>query len=108
MELTVMTACAVALFAVFGFYCAVRVMADLLFPNKRISVAVEVWTREDAEALDMMLREAAACSMQRGARLVVLLSVELMDGTVGVGEELLDYYAELLDRFGAECYLIEP
>lgn len=108
MELTVMSACAVALFAVFGFFCAVRVMADLLFPNKRISVAVEVWTREDAEELDLMLGEAAARSMQRGARLVVLLSVELMDGTVGVGEELLDYYAELLDRFGAECYLIEP
>ena len=62
MELTVMTACAVALFAVFGFFCAVRVVADLLFPSKRISVAVEVWTREDAEALDMMLREAKSTS----------------------------------------------
>ena len=108
MELTVLTACAVALFAVFGLYCAMRAVVGLLFPSRRISVAVEVRDKKDAENLDILLGEAVASSLQRGARLVVLLSVDLMDGTVGEGEELSEHYADLLDRFGAECYLIEP
>lgn len=108
MDLSVLIACAVALFAVFGFYCALRTVADLIFPSRRISVAVEVHSQKDAEELDMLLSEAAASALKRGARLVVLLSVDLMDGTVGDGEELSDHYADLLDRFGAECYLIEP
>ena len=108
MELTILTACAVSLFAVFGFYCAIRTLADLLFPSKRLSVAVEVRDQKDVEELDMLLGEAAASSLQRGARLVVLLSTDLMDGTVGEGEELSEHYTDLLDRYGAECYLIEP
>lgn len=99
----------IALFAVFGFYCAVRAFCELLFAPSQLSVAIEVREREDAEMLDMLLREARGSFLRRGhARLVVLLSYELMDGTVGIGEELLPAYRELIDSFDAECYLIEP
>lgn len=108
MEFRIFAACAVALFAVFGFYCALRTLTGLFFPSKRISVAVEVRDKKDVEQLDMLLQEAAASSLQRGARLVVLLSADLMDGTVGVGDALFDDYDALLERFGAECFLIEP
>ena len=58
--------------------------------------------------LDMLLHEAvSAFSRRRGMRVTVLLSVSLMDGRVGEGEELLPAYRELLDRYGAECYLID-
>ena len=108
MEFPVFAACAVALFAVFGFYCAIRTVTDLLFPSRRLSVAVEVRDKKDAEQLDMLLEEAAVSALQRGTRLVVLLSTDLMDGTVGVGDALFDSYDTLLERFGAECYLIDP
>ena len=59
--------------------------------------------------LDMLLHEAgSAFSRPRAARTVVLISTALMDGTVGFGEELLEHYENLLDRYGAECYLIQP
>ena len=46
--------------------------------------------------------------MRKGkARLVVLLSSELMEGTVGEGEDLYPEYQELLDLYDADCYLID-
>ena len=99
----------VALFAIFGFYCMIKLFCELLFAPSQLAVAVEVRAREDAEMLDMLLREAQGSLLRIGrARLVVLLSYELMDGTVGIGEELLPHYKELLEQFDAECYLIEP
>ena len=100
---------AIALFTVFGFYCALRTFLELLYTPSAIAVAVEVQTREDADMLDMLLHEAESAFLRKGrVRLVVLLSTALMDGTVGFGEELLEEYEALLDRYGAECYLIEP
>ena len=99
----------VALFAVFGFCCAIRLLCELLFATSQLAVAIEVRERADAEVLDMLLQEARGSFLRRGkARLVVLLSYDLMDGTVGIGEELLPHYKELLEQFDAECYLIEP
>ena len=98
-----------ALFAVFGFACAVRMLTEVLFAAEQISVAVEIKTKEDADMLEMLLHEAQSAFLRKGhARLTVLLSTELMDGTVGAGEELSDDIVELLDRYGAECCLIDP
>ncbi len=95
--------------SVFGAYCAIKTFSEALFSSDRITVALEVRERQDAEDMDMLLREAQSVSVRRGRpRVVVLLSNELMDGTVGEGEELYDDYMELLDRYGAECYLIDP
>ena len=100
---------AVALFAVFGFYCALRLFADLFFASEQIVVAVEIRDQKDAEMLDVLLHEAwSAFFRKRHGRLVVLLSYELMDGRVGVGEVLFPAYLEILERWGAECYLIDP
>lgn len=99
---------AVAMFAAFGVYCALHAMAELLFPTHQIAVAVEIATPEDAENLDALLYDAKRMFRRRGGmRTVVLLSADLMDGRVGRGEELFDEYDELLDRYGAECYLID-
>lgn len=108
MHYEIWMASAMALFAVFGLISAVRMLSEWLFGNGRLSVAVEVRDKQDAEALDMLLEDAARAAFARGVAPVVLLSVDLMDGTVGEGEELSEYYADLIDRYGAECYLIEP
>ena len=98
----------VALFAVFGFYCAARMLCELLLAPPQIAMAIEVREERDVRELDMLLHEARASLLRKGhARLVVLLSAELMDGTAGVGEELAPPYEELLEEYGAECYLID-
>ncbi len=95
--------------AIFGAYCAIKTLSEALFSSDRITVALEIRERRDADELDMLLREAQSTSLRRGrTRVVVLLSSDLMDGTVGEGDKLYDGYADLLDRFGAECYLIDP
>lgn len=99
---------AVAMFAAYGIYCALKVMAELLFPSDRIAVAIEIRTQADAEDLDMLLYDARATVWRRGrARTVVLLSTALMDGSVGSGDEIFEPYASLLTRYGADCYLID-
>ena len=99
----------VALFAVFGFYCAARMLCELGLASSQIAVAVEVREEADAQALDMLLHEARAAFLRRGhARLVVLVSSDLMRGCMGEGEVLFSLYEDLLDEYGAECYLIDP
>ncbi|MBE6554406.1 MAG: hypothetical protein E7666_08710 [Ruminococcaceae bacterium] len=96
-----------SLFAVFGFCCAVRIFAERIWTPEQLVVAIEILDLEDAEMLDMLLHEAvSAFSRRRGTRVVILLSACLMDGRVGEGEELLPEYRELIDRYGADCYLI--
>lgn len=102
-------AASIAMFSVFGVYCALRTLVEWLSASERVAVAVEVRTKQDADVLDMLLHEARSAFLRRGhARIVVLVSTDLMDGTLGEGEELLDDYIDLLSRYGAECYLIDP
>lgn len=97
------------LFSVFGFLCALHMLCEWLFASEQITAAIEIKEKKDAEMLDMLLHEAGSASLRKGrGRLVVLLSADLMDGTVGLGETLSPFYQDLIDRYGAECYLIDP
>jgi len=97
-----------SVFAAFGFCCALRLFAEWMWSPEQLAIAIEILDEEDAEMLDMLLHEAfSAFSRHRGMRVTVLLSASLMDGRVGIGEELLPDYRELLDHYGADCYLID-
>ena len=98
----------VAMLSGFGFYCALRTVVDMLWSPKQLYVAIEVRTSEDADMLDVLLHEAYAAFFRKGKQIVVLFSNELMNGTVGEGEQLYDKYSDLLDTYGADCYLIDP
>ncbi|MBR3895357.1 MAG: hypothetical protein IKJ35_09495 [Clostridia bacterium] len=107
--LGLITEIGVAMLAVFGFCCAVKMLAELLFPSDRIAVAVEIMEEQDARTMDLLLREAQTLSVGKGrGRMVVLISAALMDGTVGLGDTLDEEFAVLIDSYGAECYLIDP
>ena len=94
--------------AVFGAFCAILLLCEWLFASRQVVVAVEIRTREDATALELLLEEAERTSLRRGStRTVVLISQSLMDGTLGLGTELFESVLELIDRFDADCYLIE-
>ena len=98
----------VACLSVVGLWCAISTVLELLLPCEQITLAVRVQNKQDADMLDMLLHEARSAFLRRGrTRLVVLISSSLMDGTVGKGEELFPAYAETIDAFGAECYLID-
>ncbi len=97
-----------SLFAVFGFYCALRALSACIFTPKNLVLAVEVRTENDAEQLDLLLQEAYFSFRRRGrSRIVVLISTDLMKGIMGQDETLLEQYEVLVDRYGAECYLID-
>ena len=96
-----------ALLAVFGFYCALRMVVDLFWKPRQVCIAVTVQNEKDAEMLDVLLHEAYSAFFRTRSRIVVLLSSELMNGTLGEGEELFEKYNDLMDAYGAECYLID-
>ena len=94
--------------AIFGAFSAMIVCCEWLFASRQIVVAVELRTKEDASSLDLLLEEAEQTALRRGsAHTVVLISQSLMDGTLGIGSELCESVIELIDRYEADCYLIE-
>ncbi|MBQ8431965.1 MAG: hypothetical protein IJX28_03680 [Clostridia bacterium] len=100
---------AVAMFAAFGFYCALRAMLDLLFAPKQITVAIEVQDKEDAEMLDVLLHEASSAFFRQGrrARIRVLISAALLDGVVGEDGALYEKYLDWLQMYGATWHAVE-
>ena len=95
-------------FSVFGFLCALRMLLECLVGGEPVTVAVEVREKKDADMLAMLLHQAVSAFFIRGGgvRPVVLISRSLMDGEIGMGTTLFDEYWEVLERFGAECYLV--
>ncbi len=99
----------VAVLAVFGLYCAMRIFADVFLARGDVSVAVKVMTHEDAEDLPLLLTEAKTAFLCFGrCEVVLLVSNALMDGTLGVGEHFHEQTRELLEQYGVTCYLIDP
>ena len=98
----------VAMLAAYGLYCALKALAEWLFPTEQLIVAIELRTAEDAEELDRLLYDARMLLRRRGGmRIAVLVSETLLDGTVGNKDTLLEPYEALLEEYGADCYLID-
>ena len=98
----------VAIFAVYGIACAARTLTEWIFPQKNLAMAVQIRTLEDAQDMDLLLYEARASVMRRGrSKLIVLISSSLMTGTVGEDDTLFDEYETMIERYGADCYLVE-
>ena len=88
-----------ALFSVFGLYSAVRLLVQKLFGDKRIFLVVEILTKEDARIAEGLIREALGTYyITASSRLGVVITEELSNS-----EEL----AKIIDRYGAECYIID-
>ena len=94
---------AAAMFAVFGFYCALRGLVDLLFAPKQIGISITVQEKKDAEMLDVLLHQASSAFFRQSrGGIRVWISAGLMDGTVGEGGELYEKYRDWLHMYGAE------
>lgn len=100
----------VALFATYGFCCMLHAILDFVFTSNHYWITIKVKDEKDADMLDMLLHEAdSAFFRKRGERTVVLISSALFaNGVMGSADGILhDAWADLLDRYGAECYVME-
>ena len=93
-----------AAFAVFGLWCAIRLVAQLLFASHCIGTVIEVFDRKTAANLPMLLEEVRhAPFARRRAPVIVLYSDELCltYGEPSVAER------ELIARYGARWYTVQ-
>ena len=93
-----------AAFAVFGLWCAIRLLAQSLFSSRSVGTVIEVFDRETAAHLPMLLEEVRhapfAC---RRAPLVVLYSSELC---LAYGEPC-EAERELIERYGGRWFVVQ-
>ncbi len=76
----------IAVFAVFGFYAALRLLVAFFASPANLSVALEIRSAEDAENIDCLLSAAREnFYLRRGDALVVLL-----DATLSEDAELME------------------
>ncbi len=88
-----------ALFAVFGIYSAVRLMAQKLFGSDKIFLCVEIKSAKEAENADILVREAlSAFLMTSSCRVAMLVPTELVGN-----EDIL----RAIDVYGVECYTVD-
>ena len=95
--------CLLAVFGVFGFVCAVQMILEVCFPVRQMLTAVELRTPQDAELLEMLLKESKTSYFRRpSGRVCVLMS----DALCEKGQLPTDVL-KLLKKYGADCYIVE-
>ncbi len=99
-----------AAFAVIGFCCLIHAVLDGRACSGRLGITVTVRDEKDADMLDMLLHEADSAFFRiRGMKTVVLVSASLFEREkIGSTDGVLhDRYAELLEAYAAECYIMD-
>lgn len=98
-----------AALAVIGFYALLRAIGEIFLTSRPITAAVKVFSSEQLDALELLLGEADRHSIRtRGHRVVVLFSHGLFAESGAGGAALPGSVAELLDRFNADWYVVDP
>lgn len=97
----------IALLAVFGVYAIVRVVTGSVFAMSNLATAIRIRTSEDAEMLEVYLREAEDAFFLRGKqRIIVLFESGVIDGVIGCGNVPDEETVALLGRYGAEYCIV--
>ncbi len=87
-----------AMFAVFGVYSAARLIMQKFFSDKRIFLAIEIKTKDDARCAEGLIKEALGIYyLSSSERIGVILARELSENA-----ELI----EAIERYGVEYYII--
>ena len=88
-----------AMFAVFGLYCAIKILAQRRFGSDRIIWAVEFKNKKDAEDAEMLIRESMGVFLStKSCRVAALVDREL-EGD----EELMS----ILHRYGVDICIVD-
>ena len=85
--------------ALLGIYSAVHWIARRLFGSRNTVFAIEVLTQRDADAAEVLIRDALFSALGlRSGRLVILTTKELFAN---------EHLRETVQRYGVDYYLIE-
>ena len=105
--LETLLAVTLSLLAVFGLWCALKLIGETLFSHKCLVAAIEITNEKDAEMLDVLLQQAhSAFFCQRSRRIVVLFDAPLLYGRLGHDGVPSEHVLELLAFYGAEYRVI--
>lgn len=63
----------VALFALFGFFCLIKLIGVIWFGYDNVRVALEVDSRDSAENIDEYIAEAKELCLVRGGRQIAVI-----------------------------------
>ena len=97
----------VSMLAVFGMWCALKLLGEIWFSHDCLYVAIEITNEKDAEMLDVLLQQAhSAFFCQRSRRVVVLFDAPLLYGRIGHDGIPSEQLLELLAYYGAEYRVI--
>ena len=89
--------------AVFGLWCAMRLITEALICSPHITVAVRVFDCEAAQHLQVLLEQAReTMSYRRRMRVVVLYDRALLEDGVVPCEQLA-----IMRRFCAACHVVD-
>ena len=103
----ILLAITVSMLAVFGLWCALKMIGEMLFSHDCLCVAIEITNEKDAEMLDVLLQQAhSAFFCQRSRRVVVLFDAPLLYGRIGHDGIPSEQLLELLAYYGAEYRVI--
>ena len=101
--LETLLAVTLSMLAVFGLWCALKLIGETLFSHKCLVAAIEITNEKDAEMLDVLLQQAhSAFFCQRMRRMVVLIDAPLLYGRMGHDGVPNERILELLAYYGAE------
>ncbi len=92
--------------AAMGLILALAAILDAWLCPISVTVAVTVRTKQDADALDILLCEANRQIRRRGLPVAVLISPHLMQGEIGDGRGLYPDYQAVVDAYRADVYII--
>ena len=105
--LETLLAVTLSMLAVFGLWCALKLIGETLFSHKCLVAAIEITNEKDAEMLDVLLQQAhSAFFCQRSRRIVVLFNAPLLYGRLGHDGVPSEHVLELLAFYGAEYRVI--
>ena len=106
--LDTLLAATVSLLAVFGLWCTIKLLLEMLFSPHCLVVAIELTNEKDAEMLDVLLQQAhSAFFCQRMRRIVVLIDASLLQGSIGTDGVPSEQVIVLLARYGAQYRVME-
>ena len=88
----------VALFAVFGFYSAVKLLAQRIFSSENIILAVEIKTDEDVLNAEMLIREALGSFLLTSSSSIAVLVYEGL-----CSAELIS----VVEKYGVQMYIVD-
>ena len=99
----------VAALSVIGLFGVLHGIFESLLVPRELGTAVILTRKITPCELDILLCEARRAPCRRASRrLFLIVSSELMDGTVGEAGKLNEEYAALAERYGAEVAFLPP